>query len=243
MPLQMTRRRSASARRTPMQQSLPFPKRGGPRPGAGRKPGPGRPRLRHTARPKLAQGNPVHVTMRLERGLPSLRSQVVAAAFRTALRRASKEGLRIVHYSLQRDHIHLIVEAPDKKRLSGGMCGLASGFARRVNGLRGTRGRIFADRYHRRDLKSPREVRNALVYVIQNGAKHRVASGVDTFSSAAFFDGWANDANVELARLRAALSPDEPSPVATPRFWLLAVGWKRHGLVSSHERPRRTFSP
>jgi REP element-mobilizing transposase RayT len=176
--------------------------------------------------------------MRLERGMPSLRSQVVAAAFRTALRRASKDGLRIVHYSVQHDHIHLIVEAPDKKRLSGGMCGLASGFARRVNGLRGTRGRIFADRYHRRDLKTPREVRNALVYVIQNGLKHRSASKLDVFSSAAFFDGWTTGANVELTRLRAALPPDEPPPVAAPRFWLMTIGWKRHGLVAPYERPR-----
>ena len=175
--------------------------------------------------------------MRLESGMPSLRSQIVAAAFRMALRRASREGVRIVHYSLQSDHIHLIVEAPDKKRLSGSICGLASGFARRVNGIRGTRGRIFADRYHRRDLKSPREVRNALVYVIQNGRKHRVAARLDSFSSAAFFDGWSSAANVDLLRLRAALPPDEPPPVAAPRFWLLTVGWKRHGLVSPHERP------
>jgi putative transposase len=142
-----------------------------------------------------------------------------------------------VHFSLQRDHIHLIVEAPDRKRLSGGMCGLASGFARRVNGLRGTHGRIFGDRYHRRDLKSPRQVRNALVYVLQNGAKHGTAANLDAFSSAAFFDGWSLERNVDLARLRAAIPPDEPPPVAAPRFWLLTVGWKRHGLVSVCERP------
>jgi putative transposase len=176
--------------------------------------------------------------------MPSLRSQVVAKAFRTALRRASKEGLRIVHYSLQRDHIHLIVEAPDRKRLSGGMCGLASGFARRLNGIRGTRGRIFGDRYHRHDLASPREVRNALVYVLQNRTKHAAAHGgqprgLDAFSSAAFFDGWSKDANVELARLRAALPPDEPPPVERPQFWLLTIGWKRRGLVSLRERPGR----
>jgi len=162
----------------------------------------------------------------------------VAAAFRLALRRASKGGLRIVHFSLQRDHIHLIVEAPGRRRLSRGMCGLASGFARRVNGLRGTRGRIFGDRYHRRDLKSPREVRNALVYVLQNRAKHAAAdTGLDVFSSAAFFDGWNESANVELARLRAALPPDEPPPVQRARFWLLTLGWKRRGLISVHERP------
>jgi REP element-mobilizing transposase RayT len=176
--------------------------------------------------------------MRIESGMPSLRSQVVAAAFRAALRRASKEGLRIVHFSLQRDHIHLIVEASNGKRLSGGMCGLASGFARRLNGLRGTRGRVFADRYHRRDLRSPREVRNALVYVIQNAVKHGTAARLDSFSSAAFFDGWSSRTNVDLARLRAALPPDEPPPVTQGRSWPLTVGWKRLGLVSVHEHPR-----
>jgi putative transposase len=123
------------------------------------------------------------------------------------------------------------------------MCGLASGFARRLNGLRGTRGRIFAERYHRHDLKSPREVRNALVYVIQNGVKHGVVSQLDPFSSAAFFDGWRENANVDLARLRAALAPDEPAPVVPARFWLLTLGWRRFGLLSPNDRPRSGRRP
>ena len=180
----------------------------------------------------------MHVTMRLESGMPSLRSQVVLAAFKQSLRRATKSDMRIAHFSLQRDHIHLIVEAPDHERLARGMRGLASGFARRLNRLRGTRGRVFGDRYHRHDLKSPREVRNALVYVIQNGAKHGTAARLDPFSSAPFFDGWSSGANVELARLRAALAPDEPPPVANARFWLLAIGWRRYGRLSIHEHPR-----
>jgi REP element-mobilizing transposase RayT len=170
--------------------------------------------------------------MRLERGMPSLRSQVVLAAFQESLRRAIKAGLRIVEYSLQRDHIHLIVEASDQDRLSRGMRGLASGFARRLNGLRGARGRVFHDRYHRRDLKTPREVRNALVYVLQNGAKHGVAAAMDRFSSAPFFRGWSVGAG------KAPAEASGPAPVAEAQFWLLNVGWKRHGLIAPFERPR-----
>jgi REP element-mobilizing transposase RayT len=181
--------------------------------------------------------------MRLESGMPSLRSQIVLATFKRCLWRACQGAVRILHFSLQRDHIHLVVEAPDRPHLGRSMRGFASGFARRLNGLRGSRGRVFADRYHRHDLKTPREVRNALVYVIQNGLKHAGArlnpeSALDPFSSAAFFDGWASSANVVLERLRAALPPDEQPPVAKGRFWLTTVGWKRLGLLSLQEQPR-----
>src|SRR6266496_3259699 len=86
-----------------------------------------------------------------------------------------------------------------------------------------------ADRFHARALRTPREVRHALRYVLQNARKHGSRfDGVDPFSSGAQFDGWKPPLDLE----------DEGSAVVSPRTWLLAHGWKRHGLVDSAEFPR-----
>ena len=107
---------------------------------------------------------------------------------------------------------------------------LAVRVARAINALVGARGRVFRERYHARELTTPRSVRNAIVYVLMNARKHgaRLASGIDALSSAPWFDGFA----AKLAR-----PADEP-PVRAPRTWLAGVGWRRRGLVRLDERPR-----
>ncbi len=142
-------------------------------------------------------------------------------------------GFRVVHYSLQNDHIHLIVEAPDRAALSAGMRRLVIRLAKRLDVVArgGRRGKVWADRYDRQDLTSPRQVRNALVYVLQNGHKHgRVSPGMlDTYSSADIFGGWTD----WLPRPRA---PDDPAKASC---WLLRVGWLRGGgRLRITERPR-----
>ena len=168
---------------------------------AGRKkqrPGPKpslRPNVRHRVRPVLEYWNPLHVTMRAVRGLPSFRAQRLFAAFERAVRTTRREDFRIVEFSVQNDHVHLIVEASDGAALARGM----KSFSVRANRLFNTaslrgRGRVWADRYHRRDLTSARQVRNALVYCLANDKKHeRVTSGaprIDPFSSGRWFNGW-----------------------------------------------------
>ena len=101
--------------------------------------------------------------------------------------------MRIIHDSVQGNHLHLIVEAEDQAALSRGMQGLAIRLARRLNALARRHGPVFVDRYHSHPLKTPREVRNALVYVLANFRKHSQktrAPGVDPFSSGAWFEGW-----------------------------------------------------
>jgi putative transposase len=73
---------------------------------------------------------------------------------------------------VQHDHLHLLVEASSKRELSAGMRSVVIRIARYVNALLGRRGRYWADRWHGRGLRSPREVRNALVYVLANFRKH-----------------------------------------------------------------------
>jgi REP element-mobilizing transposase RayT len=140
-----------------------------------------------------------------------------------------RDAFRIVHFSVQDNHLHLIVEARDSAALSRGVQGFAIRVARRVNGLLGIRGSFWGDRFHSRELASPRAVRNAIVYVLMNAKKHgfRIAKA-DRLSSAAWFDGFAGH----------HVAPDCDAPVRPPRTWLGATGWRRHGLVRLDERPR-----
>src|SRR5689334_13286971 len=175
------------------QAELPFRSRGGPRRGAGRKRKGLRRRVPHRAREAVVARHPVHVTVRMHEGLPSLRRDHARAAIERAFRvGAERFGFRLTQYSLQTNHVHLIAEADDQDALSRGMQGLLVRVARALNRLWSRRGSVFSDRYHARQLKTPREVRSALVYVLQNARHHGLRiSGVDLFSSGRWFDGWS----------------------------------------------------
>ncbi len=211
------------------QRGLNFRTRGGKRHGAGRKRAPGRGRVAHRARPEHRKPHPVHVTLRARSRLPSLRKQMVFIELRRALARTARAWFRIVHFSVQADHIHLLVEADDKSSLSRGLMGAAIRFALTVNRTLRTSGRVFSDRYHARALGTPREVRHAIVYVLMNWKKHvQGARGFDPCSSAASFAGW-------ITHLPLGPPEEVVEPAAT---WLLRTGWKRHGLIAPSERPR-----
>ena len=201
---------------------------GGKRRGAGRKPSGRKVGVPHRVRPAHNGRNPVHVTLRASQGLPSLRAEPLFPAVRCGLAKASRGGLRVLHFSVQRDHLHLLVEAVDGCVLSRGLQGLAIRIAKAVNRVLGRRGRVFRDRFHAHALRTPREVRNALVYVLQNWAKHTPgARGLDACSSARWFEGWRTPIE----------SVNRPSPVVAPRTWLATVGWRRLGLLHPDERP------
>jgi REP-associated tyrosine transposase len=227
------------------QMTLAFPSGwGGARRGAGRKSSPGRRNTPHRARPKHTERHPVHVTLRSV--FRPLRSQHVFPTVCFAIRGATlrdPERFRVVHFSVQWDHVHLVVEASDERALSSGIRGLAIRIARYVNELVMRRGRFWADRWHGRALMTPRSVRNALVYVLANFRKHATAShaaGVDAFSSAASFDGWRGV--VTGAPLPGAGPPFHGAMarhvvVSAPETWLCAKGWRRAGLVGFDEAP------
>ena len=222
-------------RREPKQLSLCLRTWGGRRAGAGRKRRPGRVScVPHVRRQPHQDRYPVHVTLRASRRVPSLRRML--GLCRQSIRRAMKAGFRITDWSVQSDHLHLIVEGDDDRALSRGIQGLAIRLARAINTCLGRKGRVWADRNHRRELRSPREVRNVLVYVLFNSAKrgHSLTAGTDPYSSAPWFDGF-----LEPAPEGASPPFEEVCPVAEPRTWLRAKGWMRSGgLVSRSERPR-----
>jgi len=217
------------------QQELPLRATwGGRREGAGRKPLEGRKGVAHRRRPEHKARHPLHVTLRAGPRTPSLRQQVVFAGVRRALARGSRSWFRVVHFSVQSNHVHLLVEAHDKVSVARGVAGIAVRVARWVNGLVGRRGGVWEDRYHSRALRTPREVRNGIVYVVMNRRKHAPgARACDPCSSAYWLDGW---------KVPPSLAPpsrdEDGAPVKRPRTWLLKRGWKRWGLISEVERPR-----
>jgi REP-associated tyrosine transposase len=210
------------------QQRLAFRTHGGCRVGAGRKPAKFRGDVPHRARPEHRKREPAHVTLRVVRGLPSLRKDLLFLTVRRAFGQTARAWFRVVEYSVQTDHVHLLVEADDKVSLSRGMTGLAVRIARALNRNLCRQGRVWCGRYHARSLRTPREVRNGIVYVLMNAKKHlRGALELDPCSSAPWFTGWS------------AFFSIGPPPVPLPaaETWLLRTGWKRHGLIGMAEKP------
>jgi REP element-mobilizing transposase RayT len=212
------------------QLELVFRTWGGRRHGAGRKPTAGRRSLvPHRRRASHDTRCPAHATLRVRAGLPSLRGGRLFAALRNAIASASGARFRVLHFSVQADHLHVVVEADGTTALARGLQGLAIRVAKAVNRVLGRRGTVWADRYHARTLATPREVRNALVYVLQNWRKHIPgARGVDARSSAGWFDGWRSTVTRPAGRC----------PVAVARTWLARIGWRRHGPIDIGEAPR-----
>jgi REP element-mobilizing transposase RayT len=190
----------------------------------------------------------------VRRGIDSLRAVAVVREIEASFRKACERGssFRLVHYSIQRDHAHLIVEAKNADALGRGMMSIASRFARAVNRALKRKGQVLADRYHLQVLGSPQQVRNALAYVLLNARRHAAkriarlqrsgrkaaplpnAGTLDGASSARWFAGWRRE--VPIDRTPPGELGTEPA-VAEPRTWFLRKGWRLHGLIDPNEIP------
>ena len=179
-----------------------------------------------------------------------LRNRDIYRALRKALiATLTRTDFPIVHISLQGTHVHLLVEADDQLALARGMKAFEISAAKRINAAlsrssTGTRrrGTVFPDRYHAQIIKTPRQARHALAYVLNNWRKHGESQlviakdwPVDPFSSAPSFTGWRDLDPTAIAWPRTY----EPMPVCAPTTWLLRVGWRKHGLIESREVPSR----
>jgi REP element-mobilizing transposase RayT len=192
----------------------------------------------HRRRARIDAHAPQHVTIRMRSGLPTLRQPRFVRRFRVTLSQASaRHGFRVVHYSIQRDHVHLLVEAQDQYTIACGMKSLGARLGKLANGLFERKGKVLDGRYHLRPLRTPLEVRRALCYVLLNHHHHAAKRGrpvqrqaeLDPASSGRWFEGW-----------RVATAPPDPADareVASARTWLLRTGWRRHGLIDPAEVP------
>jgi len=239
----------ARARKRHVQTELPFRPHGGKRVGAGRPCKGPRPSERHQRRPVVRASEPVHVVSRVVRDVGRLRTRHMYAAVREAtIAVLALERFRIAHLSIQGSHLHLIVEAHDRLALADGMKRFLISAAKQINrSLRERtgnkrRGPVFVDRYHPRILRTPREVRNCIAYVLNNWRHHGedqrgVARrwAVDPFSSGVSFDGWRE---LEDSPVMYRPPPTYAAlAVWLPKTWLLAKGWTRHGRIGVREVP------
>jgi REP element-mobilizing transposase RayT len=232
------------------QVEMTFRTHGGKRRGAGRKSKRKQPGEPHDVRPEHDHRHPVHVTLRVIGNVGGMRCRDIYLAVREAtIVTAKRKDFRIAHMSIQRDHIHMIVESDHKAALSKGVRGFSISAARQINkaitargGERRT-GKVIGDRFHARALTSPRAVRSTLAYVLNNYRRHgedRVGVArtwrADPFSSGALFFGWKElDDSPVLWPLRPTYYP---LIVQRPHTWLLSKGWSRfHPLISVYEVP------
>lgn len=181
---------------TKMKQAL-LPFHGGPRPGSGR---PKSGRTSHAARPRFDKPTPIHVVLQMGDHVWNLRSRRCFGLVQRALWRFKA---RLIEYSVQGNHLHLIVEADDTESLSRAMQGFGIRLAKALNALMRRAGGVFDDHYFARLLKTPTELVNAIRYVLRNHERHFGLRGADPFSSAV-----------------------DPSLLAEPQSWLLRDGWR-----------------
>jgi len=241
---------STRKRRTEPEQLALWKKRGGKRRGAGRPPKGTRAGSPHHERPFLHARYPVHVTLRVVSAVGNLRRRCVYQAIREAtLTTARRDDFRIVHLSIQRTHVHLLVEANDRGALSKGMQGFQISAAKHLNaaiskGKPGPRRRdvVFPDRYHAEIITSPRQARHTLSYCLNNFRKHQedlcapISNWtIDWFSSAVMFPGWQEYGDEPF--LWRGPATYDPLIVYQPRTWLLKEGWKKSGTISYREVP------
>lgn len=229
---------------------------GSSRRGPGRPPKGQRAGAPHKTRPELEPRHPVHVVLRVDRAVGNLRKRFMYAALREAtiavalreLHDKEQRAFRIVHISIQRDHVHLIVEADNKLALSRGMQSFQISAAKHLNRAVSRkctmrrRGTVFPDRFHQEIITNPKQARNTLSYVLNNWRKHEQDRGelqrtwmVDPFSTGAQFGGWKE---LEHRDVMWKVRDSYPQLVVYfPRTWLLRVGWRIHGPIKATEIP------
>ena len=182
-------------------KQLELPTWGGRRKNAGRKPKSSPPKVSHKRRASHLARFPVHAVLRVRKEILSLRRADVFAAVMKGIRTGcARPGFRLVHFSAQSNHTHLLLEATDARSLSRGMQALTIRLARAINRQLRRTGEVFADHYFARDLKTPAEVRRAVRYVLDNAMLH---AGSDPRT-----DPCAS-----------------PAPIVAPQTWLLRKGW------------------
>ena len=171
--------------------------------------------------------------MKVRADVPSLRDGRLVREVERSFACARERGdFRLVHYSIQENHLHLIVEANDVRALGRGMNALGARLARAVNRVFGRKGRVLLDRFHHVVLRSPTQVRNTLRYVLLNARRHLkrkpAITRIDPASSGRWFEGWRRSAAGIVAQAQERPGGGVVA-VARPHTWLLAVGWRKAG--------------
>lgn len=151
----------------------------------GRRPNSGRPRIHskgvsHNKRDKITPHIPCHINFKYR---TFIRTEILLEHFILAMMKSQRHGFRIIQFSMQSNHVHLIVEAQNNQILEKGMRSLTNSFAKRLSKTKRLNGTIQMERYHLHLLRTPTEVQNAIDYVIHNHEHHTGIHKEDRFSS------------------------------------------------------------
>ena len=213
-------------------------RRGGKRAGAGRKKSGKKLGGPHRRRPEVSSRHPIHIVLRLNR--IELRQGKTYRALRRVLPRyLGNPDFRIVHLSIQYNHLHLLVEAKSRAVLTSNMRSFAINAARAINAAYAWYGNVIKHRYHATQITTPRQARNALSYVLNNWRRHREdmrtsrarRAKLDPYATGLSFTGWRGAPKFALP------AGYVPLPVSPPRSALLASDWKQYGLIDMFETP------
>lgn len=134
--------------------------------------------IRHISRPTLRRPSSLHLTVKVLRNKAEIKNKSVLKLLRHAIQRARLQGLKIIHYSLEYDHVHLLIEAENNHILGKGMQALGVSLSKGINRLKNLKGAVYKHRYHFRQITSPRQLKNVLGYIFNNGVKHGTASSI-----------------------------------------------------------------
>lgn len=141
------------------------------------------PGIRHVRRLKLKRPSSLHLTIKVREN-KDIQSKRILKALHHAIKRARLKGLKVVHYTLEYNHVHLLVESVDNKILHKGMQAFGITITKAINKIKRTKGAVYKNRYHLRLINSPRQLKNVLHYIFTNGVKHkRTSSKIDLFNS------------------------------------------------------------
>jgi len=173
-------------------------------------------RIYHQSRPTLPKDRPLHVTIKFDKKkIATLRNKIFYREIRKSLRRLRVKGVRLIEFSVQKDHIHFLLESANKIVLGKAMRALSISLSKRFSLLLNRKIKALKSRYHLHILNTLKELKNARQYILNNSAKHNsVKDADDLYFSRADFTLFkpSNDLLEFLDDLKSLLD--------LPHFWI-----------------------
>ena len=136
------------------------------------------PSLRHRKRAEIKRPSSMHLTIKVEKKKAGIKNKVILKVLKRAILKGRSSGLRIIHFTLEYDHVHLLVESDCKVKLGRGMMRLGVTLAKGINKYKSEKGRVYKQRYHQRFIQSGRDLKNVMNYIFKNGLKHKTAASI-----------------------------------------------------------------
>jgi len=179
---------------------------------------------------------------RIQRGLPSLRTPRALRRLERAFRLGKeRDGFALIHYSIQQDHLHLMVEVKNRRKLSKGLQALGIRLAKSLNAFWHRRkGNVFAERYFAAALEGWRQIWRTIRYVVNNGRKHgtwRKPRQADPYSSGPWYWPWRDSDNCRPLRRSPVMEPRSYEPICLPVVGIDAVPgprWQEFPIATEH---------